>query len=333
MSKYLPVIGITMGDPAGIGPEIIMKSLAHAELYAQCRPIVIGDAARLEKAGRLVGSPLQVRRVSGPADAAYQCGIVDCIDLALVPDDLPFGQLSAVAGDAAFRYIERAVTLAKEDAIDAICTAPLNKEALHAGGHLYPGHTEMLAELTGTPEVSMMLVAPKLRVIHVTTHLGLIDAINKINAGLVQRTIERAHDTLERAGILNPRIGVCAINPHAGEGGLFGYGEEEEKIEPAIRAVQARGWRVEGPLPADSLFYRAGRGDFDIVVAMYHDQGHGPIKVMGLEAGVNITVGLPVIRTSVDHGTAFDIAGKGIADERSLLEALRQGVELATHRG
>lgn len=333
MSKYLPVIGITMGDPAGIGPEIIMKSLAHAELYAQCRPIVIGDAARLEKAGQIIGSPLQVRRVSGPADAAYQCGIVDCINLALVPDDLPFGQLSAVAGDAAFRYIERAVALAQEDAIDAICTAPLNKEALHAGGHLYPGHTEMLAELTGTEEVSMMLVAPKLRVIHVTTHLGLIDAINKINAGLVLRTIERAHDTLERAGIANPRIGVCAINPHAGEGGLFGYGEEEEKIEPAIREVQARGWRVEGPLPADSLFYRAGRGDFDIVVAMYHDQGHGPIKVMGLEAGVNITVGLPVIRTSVDHGTAFDIAGKGIADEGSLLEALRQGIELATRRG
>lgn len=333
MSKYLPVIGITMGDPAGIGPEIIMKSLAHAKLYAQCRPIVIGDAARLEKAGQIIGSPLQVRRVSGPADALYQYGVVDCIDLALVPDDLPFGQLSAVAGDAAFRYIERAVALAKEDAIDAICTAPLNKEALHAGGHLYPGHTEMLAELTGTPEVSMMLVAPKLRVIHVTTHLGLIDAINKINVGLVQRTIERAHDTLERAGILNPRIGVCAINPHAGEGGLFGYGEEAEKIEPAIREVQARGWRVEGPLPADSLFYRAGRGDFDIVVAMYHDQGHGPIKVMGLEAGVNITVGLPVIRTSVDHGTAFDIAGKGIADEGSLLEALRQGIELATRRG
>jgi 4-hydroxythreonine-4-phosphate dehydrogenase len=178
----------------------------------------------------------------------------------------------------------------------------------------------------------MMLVAPKLRVIHVTTHIGLLDAIRKIEPGLVQRTIERGQVTLQRAGIAAPRIGVCGINPHAGENGLFGHGEEEQKIIPAVEALRARGWDVEGPLPADTLFYRAGRGDFDLVVAMYHDQGHGPVKVLGLEAGVNITVGLPVIRTSVDHGTAFDIAGKGIADERSLLEALRQGAELATRR-
>jgi len=175
----------------------------------------------------------------------------------------------------------------------------------------------------------MMLVAPKLRVIHVTTHTGLLDAIAKINPALVERTIVRAHDTLVKAGIGNPRIGVCAINPHAGEHGLFGRGEEEEKIEPAIRACLGRGWQVEGPLPADTLFYRASRGDFDCVVAMYHDQGHGPVKVLGIEAGVNITVGLPVVRTSVDHGTAFDIAGTGKADERSLLEALRQAIELA----
>jgi 4-hydroxythreonine-4-phosphate dehydrogenase len=187
----------------------------------------------------------------------------------------------------------------------------------------------MLAFLTGTPEVSMMLVAPKLRVIHVTTHTGLLDAIAKINPALVERTITRAYDTLVKAGIGNPRIGVCAINPHAGEHGLFGRGEEEEKIEPAIRACLKRGWQVEGPLPADTLFYRASRGDFDCVVAMYHDQGHGPIKVLGIEAGVNITIGLPVVRTSVDHGTAFDIAGTGKADERSLLEALRQAIELA----
>ncbi|HBO80305.1 MAG TPA: 4-hydroxythreonine-4-phosphate dehydrogenase PdxA, partial [Cupriavidus sp.] len=221
------------------------------------------------------------------------------IDLGLIPEDLPFGKLSAVAGDAAFRYIERAVRLAQEEKIDAICTAPLNKEALHAGGHKFPGHTEMLAHLTGTPEVSMMLVAPKLRVIHVTTHIGLLDAIRKIEPGLVQRTIERGQVTLQRAGIAAPRIGVCGINPHAGENGLFGHGEEEQKIIPAVEALRARGWDVEGPLPADTLFYRAGRGDFDLVVAMYHDQGHGPVKVLGLEAGVNITVGLPVIRTSV----------------------------------
>ncbi|WP_349607099.1 MULTISPECIES: 4-hydroxythreonine-4-phosphate dehydrogenase PdxA [Cupriavidus] len=332
MSDYLPVIGITMGDATGIGPEVIVKSLAHDSVRAQCRPLVIGDARRLELAGRLVGSPLKVRAIQAPEEARFEPGTIDCIDLGLIPEDLPFGKLSAVAGDAAFRYIERAVALTRDEKIDAICTAPLNKEALHAGGHKFPGHTEMLAYLTGTPEVSMMLVAPQLRVIHVTTHIGLLDAIRKIEPSLVQRTIERGHQTLQRAGIASPRIGVCGINPHAGENGLFGHGEEEEKIIPAVEALRARGWDVEGPLPADTLFYRAGRGDFDLVVAMYHDQGHGPVKVLGLEAGVNITVGLPVIRTSVDHGTAFDIAGKGIADERSLLEALRQGAELATRR-
>ncbi|CAG2127673.1 4-hydroxythreonine-4-phosphate dehydrogenase PdxA [Cupriavidus plantarum] len=332
MSDYLPIIGITMGDASGVGPEIIVKSLAHDTVYAQCRPLVIGDAQRLRQAAKIVNSKLEVRAIATPAEARFEAGTIDCIDLGLIPEDLPFGKLSALAGDAAFRYIERAVELTRDEQIDAICTAPLNKEALHAGGHKFPGHTEMLAHLTGTPEVSMMLVAPQLRVIHVTTHIGLLDAIRKIEPALVQRVIERGHETLRRAGIADPRIGVCGINPHAGENGLFGHGEEEEKIIPAVNVVRERGWNVEGPLPADTLFYRAGRGDFDLVVAMYHDQGHGPVKVLGLEAGVNITVGLPVIRTSVDHGTAFDIAGKGIADERSLLEALRQGAELATRR-
>ena len=175
----------------------------------------------------------------------------------------------------------------------------------------------------------MMLATPKLRVIHVTTHLGLLDAITKINPGLVERTIRRGWEALRRAGIDNPHIGVCAINPHAGEGGLFGHGEEEEKIIPAIEKCQANGWAVDGPLPADTLFFRAARGDFDLVVAMYHDQGHGPVKVMGLEAGVNITIGLPVVRTSVDHGTAFDIAGQGIVKPESMVEAMRQAVALA----
>ena len=178
----------------------------------------------------------------------------------------------------------------------------------------------------------MMLVAPKLRVIHVTTHIGLMDAIRKIEPGLVFRVIERGRATLVKAGIAEPRIGVCAINPHAGENGLFGHGEEEQKIIPAVEACRAKGWKVDGPLPADTLFFRAARGDFDLVVAMYHDQGHGPVKVMGLEAGVNITVGLPVIRTSVDHGTAFDIAGKGIASETSLIEAVEYAERLAAAR-
>jgi 4-hydroxythreonine-4-phosphate dehydrogenase len=325
----LATIGITMGDAAGVGPEIIMKSLDHAELYERCRPLVIGDAARLREAGRIVLSQSKVNAVDDPTDAKFTPGTVDCIDLKLIPADLPWGKLSAVCGDAAYHYLARAVELATAGKIDAICTAPLNKQALHAGGHLFPGHTEMLAHLTGTPEVSMMLSTPKLKVIHVTTHVGLIDAIAKIEPGLVERTITRAHEMLSRAGNKNPRIGVCGINPHAGEHGLFGYGEEESKILPAIQACQARGWNVEGPLPADTLFFRAGRGDFDIVVAMYHDQGHGPVKVFGIEAGVNITVGLPVIRTSVDHGTAFDIAGTGKADERSLLVAIEQAIDLA----
>jgi 4-hydroxythreonine-4-phosphate dehydrogenase len=332
MSNPLPIIGITMGDATGVGPEIVVKSLTHDIVFRQCRPLVIGDARRLEEANAIVGAGMKIRRIRDASEAHAEPGTIDCIDLDLIPDKLPFGKLSAIAGDAAYQYIARAVELAQAHKIDAICTAPLNKEALHAGGHKYPGHTELLAELTGVPEVSMMLVAPQLRVIHVTTHIGIIDAIRKIEPGLVQRTIERGNATLVKAGIEHPRIGVCGINPHAGENGLFGYGEEEEKIVPAIEILQARGLDITGPLPADTLFFRAGRGDFDLVVAMYHDQGHGPVKVLGLEAGVNVTVGLDVIRTSVDHGTAFDIAGKGIADERSLLEALRQGAELAGRR-
>ena len=324
-----PRIGITMGDPAGVGPEVIVKALAHAEVYARSRPIVIGDAKRLERAVQLTRTRLAIRTVAQPQAARYEPGTADCIDLALVPEDLAFGVLSPLAGEAAYRYVERAVTLALAGSIDAICTAPLNKEALNAAGHRYPGHTELLAELTGTREVSLMLLAPNLRVIHVTTHIGLLDAVAKIDAGLVDRTITRGRELLQRAGIEEPRIAVCGINPHAGEGGLFGRGEEEAKIVPAMALCRARGWRVEGPLPADTLFFRALRGDFDLVVAMYHDQGHGPVKAVAFDLGVNVTAGLPVVRTSVDHGTAFDIAGTGRADERSLLEALRQAALLA----
>jgi 4-hydroxythreonine-4-phosphate dehydrogenase len=324
-----PIIAITMGDAAGIGPEIIMKALAVPEVYEICRPLAVADAGRLRKAGRIVESRLTIRAVDGPEDARYRLGEVDCLDLAVIPDDLPFGKLSAKAGDGAYRFIQRAVDLALAGRVDGICTAPLNKEALHAGGHPFPGHTEMLAKLSGTKEVSMMLATPKMRVIHVTTHVGLLDAIEKIEPGLVERTIVRGHDALVRSGLAHPQIAVCAINPHAGEGGLFGRGEEEKKVIPGIRAARARGVEVEGPLPADTVFFRAGRGDFDLVVAMYHDQGHGPVKVLGLEAGVNITVGLPFVRTSVDHGTAFDIAGTGKADERSLIQALRDAVALA----
>ncbi|GHH86084.1 4-hydroxythreonine-4-phosphate dehydrogenase [Streptomyces sulfonofaciens] len=328
-----PVIAITMGDAAGVGPEVIVKALAGAAASLPFRPLVVGDAARLAKAVEVSGVELGIDPVDSVAEAAWRPGRVDCLDIGGIPADLPFGRLSAVAGEGAYRYVAAATRLASERQVDAICTAPLNKEALHAAGHRYPGHTELLAELTGTPEVSMLLSAPKLRVIHVTTHIGLVDAVAKIEPGLVERTIRRGHATLTASGVAAPRVAVCGINPHAGENGLFGHGEEETKVVPAIAAVRADGIDAQGPLPADTVFFRAVRGDFDLVVAMYHDQGHGPVKVLGLDAGVNITVGLPVIRTSVDHGTAFDIAGTGRADEASMVEALRQAVELAPRRG
>ena len=324
-----PVIAITMGDPTGVGPEIVAKSLAREAVQGSVHALVVGDPDRLREGARLTNTAVEVRAVDRAADARYEPGVIDCLAVGRLPAGLPFGKLSPEAGAAAYRYVAAAVKLALAGEAHAICTAPLNKEALHAAGHRYPGHTELLAELTNTREVSMLLMAPRLRVIHVTTHIGLLDAVEKIEPGLVERTIARGHELLRRSGIASPRICVCGINPHAGENGLFGRGEEAGKIQPAVDACRARGWDVQGPLPADTLFFRATRGDFDLVVAMYHDQGHGPVKVLGLEAGVNVTVGLPFVRTSVDHGTAFDIAGKGIADERSLVEALRQAVELS----
>lgn len=326
-----PIIGITMGDAAGIGPEIIVKALQNTSIYEQCNPLVIGDAKILERATRITNSRLTINPISNVKEANYEYGTIDCIDLDLLPADLPFGQVSAAAGDAAFQFLKRAIELAKNRDIHAICTAPLNKEALHKGGHLYPGHTEILADLTGTKDYAMMLSSPKLKVIHITTHVGLIQAIEMINPDRTYKVIKLAYETLTRAGKENPSIAVCGINPHAGENGLFGNGEEEEKLIPGIRKAQLEGINVTGPYPADTLFYRAVRGDFDIVVACYHDQGHAPIKVLGLETGVNITVGLKggIIRTSVDHGTAFDIAGKNLADERSMIEAIRVAVELA----
>jgi 4-hydroxythreonine-4-phosphate dehydrogenase len=319
-----------MGDGAGIGPEVIVPALLDDATLGFCIPVVIGDAKRLRQAADILGIKAEIVSVESVAAAEQAPGRINVIDLDLLPADLRWGELSAVAGHAAYEYIRVASELAVSGQVQAICTGPLNKEALHAAGHIYPGHTEMLADLTGTEEVSMMLSTPKLKVIHVTTHIGLLDAVARIEPGLVERTIRRGHEALVRTGISAPKIGVCGINPHAGENGLFGYGEEEEKIIPAIEILRADGIDVHGPLPADTAFFLAGRGDYDLIVAMYHDQGHGPVKVLGIEAGVNVTVGLPVIRTSVDHGTAFDIAGKGVAEAGSMVEALRQAAELAS---
>jgi 4-hydroxythreonine-4-phosphate dehydrogenase len=329
----LPTIGITMGDAAGIGPEIIAKTLADPSWYSRCRPLVIGDAGIMERAAAVVRSRQRVRVIEDLEGWKPEERFLDVDDLRLLSSErVPFGELSAAAGDAAFRYLERANASASAGALDALCTAPLNKEALQKGGHPFPGHTEILAALSGTSEFAMMLTAPKLRVVHVTTHVGLLEAIRRVTPERVYTVIRLAHETLVRAGIAHPRIGVCGINPHAGEHGLFGEGEEETKIEPAVRRAVHAGIDVHGPLPADTLFFRAARGDFDVVVAMYHDQGHGPIKVLGLEAGVNITLGLPYVRTSVDHGTAFDIAGTGKAEDGSMRAALEAAIELAPQR-
>ncbi|MFB9276905.1 4-hydroxythreonine-4-phosphate dehydrogenase PdxA [Cohnella cellulosilytica] len=325
-----PIIAITMGDAAGVGPEIIVKALQSERVYRICRPIVIGTAEILRRAMAVTGVDAELRIVGTVPEEEGGPGCISCIDLAL-SEEVPFGKISAAAGDAAYRYLERAVQMALNGEVDAICTAPLNKEAMQLGGHRFPGHTEILAFLTGTEDYSMMLSAPKLKVIHLTTHVGLREAIDLINPERTYRVIRQAHEMLSRAGLEAPRIAVCGINPHAGENGLFGNGEEAEKLVPAIERAREEGLNVSGPYPADTLFFRAVRGDFDIVVACYHDQGHIPVKVLGLESGVNITVGLKggVVRTSVDHGTAFDIAGLNLADEGSLLEAIRLASELA----
>lgn len=327
----VPVIAVTMGDAAGVGPEVVVVAATDSEVLACSRPLVIGDAVRLRAALQIRGIDARVTQVTGVADEAFAPASdnICVIDLALIPEDLAWGEISPIAGDAAYRYIETASRLAVDHEVQAICTAPINKAALHAGGHDYPGHTELLAALTKTPEVSMMLSTPKVKVIHVTTHIGLIDAIDRIEPGLVERTIRRGWSAMRAAGIDHPKIGVCAINPHAGENGLFGYGEEAEKIAPGIEAARRDDIDARGPLPADTAFFLAGRGDYDLIVAMYHDQGHTPIKVLGIEEGTNITVGLPVIRTSVDHGTAFDIAGQGVADPRSMIVAMQQAAQLS----
>lgn len=328
--KSTPLIAVTMGDGAGVGPEVTVGALLDEQTNSRTRPVVIGDAERLRQAAAIQGREVDIAVIDTIEDAEFAYGRINVIDLGLLPPELPWGEASGVAGEAAYAYVRKAAELAMRHAVHGICTAPLNKAALHAAGHIYPGHTELLAHLTATEEVSMMLSTPKVKVIHVTTHIGLLDAVARIEPGLVERTVRRGHEALRDSGNAAPLIGVCGINPHAGENGLFGYGEEEEKVVPALERLRADGIDARGPLPADTAFFLASRGDYDLIVAMYHDQGHGPVKVLGIDAGVNITVGLPVIRTSVDHGTAFDIAGTGKVEVASMIEAMRQAAELST---
>lgn len=338
------VIGITMGDPAGIGPEITVKALSSPELYDRCRPIVIGDASVMEAAVKIVKKEGEVRihRIYRTEDALFRYGVIDVYDLKLLnADKLKRGQVSAEAGEAAFSSVKKVIELALAGQIDATVTNALNKEAMNLAGHHYSGHTEIYADLTGTEKYTMMLAHEDLRVVHVSTHVPLRVACDRVKKKRVLEVIRIADQACRELGIETPAIGVAGLNPHSGENGMFGR-EEIDEIIPAIAEAKAEGIRADGPVPPDTVFSKAKGGWYDIVVAMYHDQGHIPLKMAGFVydrnnkrwdavAGVNITLGLPVIRTSVDHGTAFDQAGKGTASEVSLVNAIDYAVRLAGH--
>ncbi|KGQ52125.1 4-hydroxythreonine-4-phosphate dehydrogenase [Gallibacterium anatis 10672-6] len=324
-----PVLGITMGDAAGIGAEIIVKSLSDKHLYEIAQPIVIGDKKMMQRALDLLQSPLKINVVENLDNLNTKYGTIDLIDLDNVPADLIYSQVDPRAGKAAYEYVEKAVQYAMENKIQAVVTAPLNKEALHAGGKMFPGHTEILAQLSGTKDYSMMLVSEKLRVIHVTTHVQLRKACDLVKKERVLTVIKLADENAKMLGFKQPRVAVAGLNPHSGENGMFGD-EDRKEIVPAVEAAKQLGINASGPVPPDTVFHRAANlNEFDIVVVMYHDQGHIPIKLLGFDTGVNVTVGLPFIRTSVDHGTAFPIAGKGIADSKSMTESLYLAAQMA----
>ena len=345
MTTQTPRIGITMGDPAGVGPEITVKALAIPEVAASCRAVVIGSGDAIAAALDLLHTPLALHRVKSVEECRFAPGTVECLDLGNVDmASLPRGAVSPEAGRAAYAYIETAVALCQRGAIDGMVTAPINKEALAAAGHQHTGHTEILAKLSDTKDFAMLLMGRELRVIHVTTHVALRRVPELCTRERVGRVIALAQKTMNFLGVARPRIAVCGLNPHAGEEGLFGD-EEQREIGPAVEAARRGGLDVHGPLPADTLFSRARGGEFDIVVAMYHDQGHVPVKTLGFTfdqktgvwtglSGVNVTVGLPFLRVSVDHGTAFDRAWKGIANPESMIEAIDVAVRmLGAHAG
>jgi 4-hydroxythreonine-4-phosphate dehydrogenase len=317
-----------MGDPAGIGPEIVLKVLHDSEVYRRCRPVVIGDRRILERAAVWVDTQEEFKLVSEPAKGSYDPGAITLIDLHnAAPEDCPVGEVRAAAGKAAVAYVERACDLALAGQVDAIVTAPLNKAAINLAGFPYPGHTELLKACTQADRVTMLLIGPKLRVVHVSTHVSLAQAIKLVKKERIEQVITLAHEACRALGISQPRIAVAGLNPHAGEAGLFGD-QEQREIMPAVHAARAKGMDVSDPQPPDTVFLRATKGIFDIVVAMYHDQGHIPMKLLAFDDGVNVSIGLPIIRTSVDHGTAFDIAGSGQAKESSLRAAIDVAVEM-----
>lgn len=338
-----PIIAITMGDPAGIGPEIIIKALSLKETYEKCRPLVTGDANIMQWAVDNMQSELKIHRISSVKEALFELGTIDVYDLACIDmSNFQPGVLQNQCGHAAFISVTTAIQLAMDNEVDATVTAPLNKEALHNAGHNFDGHTEIYAHYTNTKKYAMLLADEHLRVIHVSTHVPLRVACDRVKKDRIIEVTELITDACKQFGIENPRIGIAGLNPHASDGGLFGW-EEEKEITPAVKELQERGFNVDGPVPPDSLFAKARCGKYDGCVAMYHDQGHIPFKVVGFQwdketgkmeaaKGVNITLGLPIIRVSVDHGTAFDVAGKGIASPDAMLLSIDYATKMAINR-
>ncbi len=327
-----PVLAVTLGDAAGTGPELIAKAFADADVREVCRPVVVGSAEVLREAVKIVGAKSDVRVVEKPADARDDANAIEVIDLANVDvAKLERGKVSAETGRAAYQAIKHAVELTLSGETQAVVTSAINKAALHAAGYRYDGHTELLAELCGKPKVTMMLVAGKLRVCHVSTHVSLSEAIRRVTAERILEVVKIAEDGVRRMGVERPHIAVAGLNPHAGEGGLFGR-EEIDVIAPAVEEANRRGFRVSGPYAGDTVFFRTLQGEFDCAIAMYHDQGHVAAKMLGIWQGVNVTLGLPIVRTSVEHGTDFANAGTGRGDPRSLVQALKLAARMAGAR-
>jgi len=335
-----PIIAITMGDPAGIGPEVVAKALAQDEVWEVCRPLVVGDADTLSRAAALVdpaSTGLTLHAITHVERARFERATPDVFDLGAVDVDVAPGRVSAAAGQAAVACIKQATALALSGQVVGLVTGPINKAALQAAGCPYIGHTELLAALTGAERVTTMLATPGLRVVHVTRHLPLAKVAAQITRQRVLQTLRLTDAGLREMGVPRPQVAVtcpggqcqrAALNPHGGDEGLLGR-EEIEEIGPAVAAARAEGIAAYGPIPADSVFFRAIRGEFDVVVAMYHDQGHIPIKTYGFERSVTVTLGLPIVRTSVDHGTAFDIAWQGRANQESMVEAIKLAAQMA----
>lgn len=323
------IIAIPMGDPAGIGPEITMKSLTKQEIYDVCKPLVIGDTAVIKKAIEIVEANLEVNEVSSPTEGKYELGTVDVINLDNIDiDALEYGQVSAQGGQGAFEYIKKSVELAMDGQVQALATTPINKESLKAAKVPYIGHTEMLEDLAGSDDPLTMFEVNGMRIFFLTRHLSLKDAIAQMTKERVQDYLIRCDRALQRLGVENRRFAVAGLNPHSGEGGLFGW-EEVEQIKPGIELAVKDGIDAVGPVPADSVFFQALNGKYDAVLSLYHDQGHIAAKMTDFHRTVSITNGLPFLRTSVDHGTAFDIAGKNIAESISMEECIKVAAQYA----